>query len=83
MPDYKNEPEGIEELMPWSDMIQQRCRIKSKVEVGVFYFNYGGTFCEKIAIILLSAYERNKIYSIGSPQIFGDLSSVLAKKWGF
>ena len=20
MPDYKNEPEGIEELMPWSDM---------------------------------------------------------------
>ena len=30
MPDYKNEPEGIEELMPWSDMIQQRCQIKSK-----------------------------------------------------
>ena len=30
MLDYKNEPEGIEELMPWSDMIQQRCRIKSK-----------------------------------------------------
>ena len=30
MPDYKNESEGIEELMPWSDMIQQRCRIKSK-----------------------------------------------------
>ena len=30
MPDYKNEPEGIEELMPWSDMIQQRCRIKLK-----------------------------------------------------
>ena len=30
MPDYKNEPEGIEELMPWSDMIQQRCWIKSK-----------------------------------------------------
>lgn len=30
MPDYKNEPEGIEELMPWSDMIQQRCRMKSK-----------------------------------------------------
>ncbi len=30
MPDYKNEPEGIEELLPWSDMIQQRCRIKSK-----------------------------------------------------
>ena len=30
IPDYKNEPEGIEELMPWSDMIQQRCRIKSK-----------------------------------------------------
>ena len=30
MPDYKNEPEGIKELMPWSEMIQQRCRIKSK-----------------------------------------------------
>ena len=24
MPDYKNEPESIEELMPWSEMIQQR-----------------------------------------------------------
>ena len=40
MPDYKNEPEGIEELMPWSDMIQQRCGLNQKVEVGVFYFNY-------------------------------------------
>ena len=30
MPDYKNEAEGIEELMPWSEMIQQRCRIESK-----------------------------------------------------
>ena len=30
MPDYKDEPEGIEDLMPWSEMIQQRCRIKSK-----------------------------------------------------
>ena len=30
MPDYKNEPEGIEELMPWSDMIQQNCQIKNK-----------------------------------------------------
>ena len=30
MPGYKDEPEGIEELMPWSKMIQQRCRIKSK-----------------------------------------------------
>ena len=30
MPDYKNEPEGIEEVMPWSDMIQQRCRIRLK-----------------------------------------------------
>ena len=26
----QNEPESIEKLMPWSDMIQQRCRIKSK-----------------------------------------------------
>lgn len=30
MPDYKNEPEGIEELMPWSEKIQQRYQIKSK-----------------------------------------------------
>ncbi|XBX03330.1 transposase [Enterocloster clostridioformis] len=30
MPDYKDEPEGIEDLMPWSEMIQRRCRIKSK-----------------------------------------------------
>lgn len=30
MPDYKNEPEGIEELMPWSEMIQQRCRIRTQ-----------------------------------------------------
>ena len=30
MPDYKNEPEGIEELMPWSDMIQQSCQIKKQ-----------------------------------------------------
>ncbi|WP_204909957.1 hypothetical protein, partial [Mordavella massiliensis] len=27
-----------------------------KVEVGVFYFNYSGIPCEKISIILLSAY---------------------------
>lgn len=25
MPDYKNEPEGIEELMPWSEFIRVRC----------------------------------------------------------
>lgn len=25
MPDYKNEPEGIEELMPWSDFIKRSC----------------------------------------------------------
>ena len=30
MPDYKDEPKGIEELKPWFDMIQQRCRIKAK-----------------------------------------------------
>lgn len=34
IPEYKNEPEGIEELMLCAEMIQQRCRIKSKVEVG-------------------------------------------------
>jgi len=30
MPDYKNESEGIEELMPWSDMIQQRCSMDNQ-----------------------------------------------------
>ena len=26
MPDYKDEPAGIEKLMPWSDFIQERCK---------------------------------------------------------
>jgi transposase len=25
MPDYKDEPAGIEQLMPWSDFIKKRC----------------------------------------------------------
>ena len=25
MPDYKNEPAGIEKLLPWSDFIKERC----------------------------------------------------------
>lgn len=25
MPDYKNEPAGIEQLMPWSEFVQERC----------------------------------------------------------
>lgn len=25
MPDYKNEPAGIEQLLPWSDFIKERC----------------------------------------------------------
>ena len=25
MPDYKNEPAGIENLLPWSDFIKERC----------------------------------------------------------
>lgn len=25
MPDYKNEPEGIEKLLPWSDFIKEHC----------------------------------------------------------
>lgn len=25
MPDYKNEPAGIEMLLPWSDFIKERC----------------------------------------------------------
>lgn len=30
IPNYKNEPKSIEELMLWSEMIQQRCQVKSK-----------------------------------------------------
>jgi transposase len=25
MPDYKNKPAGIEQLMPWSDFIKEKC----------------------------------------------------------
>ena len=25
MPDYKDEPAGIEQLMPWSEFIKERC----------------------------------------------------------
>jgi len=25
MPDYKNEPKGIEILLPWSDFIKEHC----------------------------------------------------------
>jgi hypothetical protein len=25
MPDYKNEPEGIEKLLPWSDFLMEHC----------------------------------------------------------
>ena len=25
MPDYKNEPAGIEQLLPWSDFIKEKC----------------------------------------------------------
>jgi len=27
LPDYKNEPEGIERLMPWSDFIREECKL--------------------------------------------------------
>lgn len=30
MPDYKNEPDGIEELMPWSEKIKQGCAMVQK-----------------------------------------------------
>lgn len=28
MPDYKDEPAGIEELMPWSEKVQKECAVK-------------------------------------------------------
>ena len=33
MPDYVNEPEGIEELMPWSDKMKKLCAINKKPTV--------------------------------------------------
>ena len=32
MPDYKNEPAGIEKLLPWSNFIKERCRRLIDVE---------------------------------------------------
>ena len=54
MPDYKNEPEGIEELMPWSDMIQQSCQIKTNIEVGAVCFNYSRTLSKSLAVYYLA-----------------------------
>ena len=35
MPDYINEPDGIEDMMPWSEFMKGRCAeaIKDEVEV--------------------------------------------------
>ena len=30
MPDYKNEPAGIEKLLPWSNFIKERCGLLAK-----------------------------------------------------
>lgn len=32
MPDYKNEPAGIEDMLPWSDFIKERCSADRKRE---------------------------------------------------
>lgn len=32
MPDYKNEPVGIEDMLPWSDFIKERCSAGRKLE---------------------------------------------------
>ena len=33
MPDYIHEPEGIEELMPWSDRMKELCAINDKATI--------------------------------------------------
>jgi transposase len=33
MPDYVHEPEGIEELMPWSDKMKKLCVIDTKATI--------------------------------------------------
>ena len=35
MPDYVNEPEGIEELMPWSEKMKKLCAINEKSTIEV------------------------------------------------
>ena len=32
MPDYKDEPAGVEAMMPWSDFIKERCQGTMDVE---------------------------------------------------
>ena len=32
MPDYQNEPDGIEDMMPWSEFMKARCSKVDKVE---------------------------------------------------
>ena len=33
MPDYVHEPEGIEELLPWSDKMKKLCAIDTKTTI--------------------------------------------------
>ena len=33
MPDYKDEPAGIEQLLPWSDFIKERCSGVTDTEI--------------------------------------------------
>ncbi len=33
MPDYLHKPEGIEELMPWSDRMKKICAINDKATI--------------------------------------------------
>jgi hypothetical protein len=32
MPDYQNEPDGIEDMMPWSEFMRARCSKVDKIE---------------------------------------------------
>ena len=33
IPDYNNEPAGIEDMLPWPDFIKERCTADRKLEV--------------------------------------------------
>ena len=48
MPDYKNEPAGIKQLMPWSEFIKENCS--------------GITDTEKITQILKKIMSENELY---------------------
>ncbi len=74
MPYYEDKPGGIEELMPWSDMIQERCSIKKQDWVKVWSvlhqldLNTSTTYATTIPIISVDVVAplNNTVNNSGS-----------------